>query len=173
MDFGFLSESIGKLVRLERGGPDKLEGTLRSIMPDYLAVETKKEGVVYVQANHIKTISEHVVTEVQMSAPEVTDSNAPVLIEPQLPLVEAENFIDLLNKLKNRLVRINHGGPNSLQGVLIDNHPDAITILHDMKDYVHYPIFHIKSIMWIYQTIRDTQQGQGNNKPSGGGNGGK
>jgi len=163
MDFGFLSGSIGKMVRLERGGPDKLEGTIRSIPSDYIAIETKNEGVVYVQSQHIKTISENVVTEVEMSAPEAADPNAPAVDEPQPPLVEAENFSALLQNLKHRLVRINHGGPNSLQGVLMDIQPDAITVLHDMKDYVHFSIYHIRSITWIYQTTRNTPD-QGNDK---------
>lgn len=171
MDFSFLSESVGKSVQLERGGPDKLQGTLRSIMSDCLAVETKNDGVVYVQSQHIKTISEHVVTEVQMTRTQPVDANAPVVEELHPPLVEADNFNDLLQKLNHRLVRVNHGGPNSLQGVLIGIHPDVVTVLHDMKDYVHYPIYHIKSIMWIYQIIDSQTDSEQDASKSGSGSG--
>ncbi len=170
MDLSFLSESIGKFVCLERGGPDKLEGILRSIMADCLAVETKDEGVTYVQVQHIKTISEPIVTEIQLTRNEPTDLYAPVLEKAQPPLLEATDFNDLLQKMSHRLVRVNHGGPNSLQGVLMDIRPDVITILHDMKDCVHYPIYHIKSIMWVYKT-RDKQTDQSQNNLQSGGRG--
>jgi spore coat protein B len=148
MDLSFLENSIGKTIQLERGGPDRLVGKLVAIMADCIAVETPDEGVVYVNAQHIKTISESVIPEVQMPRP-AADPNAPVIEEEHPPLIEAEDFHDLLSQLKHRLVRVNHGGPNALQGVLIDLRPDVVTILHDMRDYVHYPTYHIRSITWI------------------------
>ncbi|MCL6548515.1 MAG: hypothetical protein K6T30_06365 [Alicyclobacillus sp.] len=148
MDFSFLQESIGKTIQLERGGPDRLVGKLVAIMNDCIAVETQDEGVVYVNTQHIKTISESVIPEVQIVRA-TADPDAPVPEEEYPPLVEAENFEDLLSKLKHRLVRINHGGPNALQGVLIEQRPGVVTILHDMRDYVHYSTYHIKSITWI------------------------
>jgi spore coat protein B len=64
--------------------------------------------------------------------------------------------------LKHRLVRINHGGPNALQGVLIELRPGVVTILHDMKDYVHYATYHIKSITWIlHKTERPAGEAAG------------
>lgn len=168
MDFSFMSESIGKTVRLERGGPDKLVGKLVAIMPDAIALETQNEGVVYVHSRHIKTISESVIPELQMSTAAPVDAAYPVLEEEeQPPLLEAENFQDLLTKLKHRLVRINHGGPNALQGVLIEIRPDAVTILHEMKDYVHYPIYHIRSVTWILNTNKNKEQDKSENQSEG------
>jgi ribosome maturation factor RimP len=165
MNFDFMSESIGKTVRLERGGPDKLVGKLVAIMPDAIALETQNEGVVYVNSRHVKTISESVIPEVQISTAAPVDGAYPVLEEEeQPPLLEAENFQDLLGKLKHRLIRINHGGPNSLQGVLIEIRPEAVTILHEMKDYVHYPVYHIKSVTWILNPPENKEQDQKNNE---------
>ncbi|MBX5437345.1 MAG: hypothetical protein IRZ33_09015 [Alicyclobacillaceae bacterium] len=148
MDLSFMEESIGKTIQLERGGPDRLVGKLVAIMKDCIAVEIPEEGVVYVNSQHIKTISESVIPEVQVVRP-AADPNAPVPEEEHPPLIEADSFDDLLSKLKHRLVRINHGGPNALQGVLIEQRPGVVTILHDMRDYVHYATYHIKSITWI------------------------
>ncbi|MCL6637677.1 MAG: hypothetical protein K6T26_06995 [Alicyclobacillus sp.] len=161
MDFSFMQDSIGKTVQLERGGPDRLVGKLVAIMPDCIALETPHEGVVYVHSRHIKTLSEPVIPEVQMVRPAVADTNAPVPVEEHPPLIEATNFEDLLSKLKHRLVRINHGGPNALQGVLIELRPGVVTILHEMRDYVHYPVYHIKSITWILNQREKRDPGSG------------
>lgn len=165
MDFSFLSDTVGKKIRLERGGPDKLEGTLLAIMPDALAIETQNEGIVYVHGYHVKTLSETVVQEIEMPSA-TTPEGVVEPEEPRAPLIEAENFADVLTKLTHQMVRVNHGGPNSLQGVLIRCFPEAITILHEMKDYVHYPIHHIKSVTWIYQK-RERAKDQGGKESRG------
>lgn len=167
MDFGFMSDSIGKTVRLERGGPDELTGKLLGIMPDAITLETNKHGIVYVQSQHVKTISEAVIPEVQLSSIIPADGYDLAPVESQLPRVYADDFRDLLSKLMHRLIRINHGGPNALQGVLIDVRPEAVTIVHDMKDYVHYPIFHIKSITWIVNAQGQPDQAPAGNKADG------
>ncbi|WP_029420857.1 hypothetical protein [Alicyclobacillus macrosporangiidus] len=153
MDFSFMEDAIGKTIQLERDGPDKLVGKLAAIMGDCLALETAEHGVVYVNGQHIKTISESVIPEVQQAA------DVPVLEEEYPPLVEADDFEDLLGKLRHRLIRINHGGPNALQGVLIELRPGVVTILHDMKDYVHYPTYHIRSVTWILNQKRERADG--------------
>jgi spore coat protein B len=91
MDLSFLESSIGKTIMLERGGPDRLVGKLVAIMKDCIAVETPDEGVVYVNAAHIKTISESVIPEVQVTRPS-PDPDAPVIEEEHPPLIEAEDF---------------------------------------------------------------------------------
>ncbi len=149
LDLSFLNNSIGKTIRLERGGPDKLIGKLVAIMNDALVVETKHDGIIYVNSQHIKAISEPVVPELQTVG---TAGLSPVSDEEKSPFVQATDLRDLFAKLRHRLVRINHGGPNALQGVLIDIRPDVVTILHEMLDYVHFPIYHIKSVTWILDT---------------------
>ncbi|MCL6625871.1 hypothetical protein [Alicyclobacillus shizuokensis] len=150
MDLSFLEDSIGKTIQLERGGPERIVGKLAAIMADYIAVDTPEEGVVYVNARHIKTISEPVIPQMQADRPAV-DPDGQVIEEESPPLIEASDFDDLLAQLKHRLVRINHGGPNSVQGVLIELRPGVVTLLHDMQAYVHYPTYHIRSVTWIVQ----------------------
>ncbi|MCL6598230.1 MAG: hypothetical protein K6T81_05755 [Alicyclobacillus macrosporangiidus] len=158
MDFSFMQDSIGKTIQLERGGPDRLIGKLVAIMEDCIALETAEEGVVYVNGHHIKTISEPVIPEVQVARSAAEENELPA-VEEHPPLVEAANFEDLLGKLRHRLVRVNHGGPNALQGILIELRPGVVTILHEMKDYVHYPTYHIRSVTWILNQRRDRAGG--------------
>ncbi|GIM45198.1 hypothetical protein DNHGIG_07470 [Collibacillus ludicampi] len=150
MNFSFLMNSIGKKVQVERGGPDKLEGKLVFIRPDFLILETEQNGYVYVQSRHIKTVSEPVIPEIQANQVNMEEKNI-------LPMVEAEDFTELLRKLRHRLIRVNHGGPNVIQGVLIEVGDGSVTILHQMKDFVHYPIYHIRSVTCIYKKNENKQ----------------
>ncbi|GIM45199.1 hypothetical protein DNHGIG_07480 [Collibacillus ludicampi] len=145
MDFSFLVNSIGKKVQVERGGPDKLEGKLVFIRPEFLILETEQNGYVYVQSRHIKTVSEPVIPEIQANQVNMEEKNMNIL-----PMVEAEDFTELLRKLRHRLIRVNHGGPNVIQGVLIEVGDGSVTILHQMKDFVYYPIYHIRSVTCIF-----------------------
>jgi spore coat protein B len=145
MDFSFLVNSIGKKVQVERGGPDKLEGKLVFIRPEFLILETEQNGYVYVQSRHIKTVSEPVIPEIQANQVNMEEKNMNIL-----PMVEAEDFTELLRKLRHRLIRVNHGGPNVIQGVLIEVGDESVTILHQMKDFVYYPIYHIRSVTCIF-----------------------
>ncbi|MCL6598237.1 MAG: hypothetical protein K6T81_05790 [Alicyclobacillus macrosporangiidus] len=158
MDFSFMEDAIGKTIQLERDGPDKLVGKLAAIMGDCIALETAEHDVVYVNGQHIKTISESVIPEVQVVR-SAADTDVPPVEEERPPLLEATDFEDLLGKLRHRLVRVNHGGPNALQGVLIELRPGVVTILHDMKDYVHYPTYHIRSVTWILNQKRERADG--------------
>jgi spore coat protein B len=158
MDFSFLVNSIGKKVQVERGGPDKLEGKLVFIRPEFLILETEQNGYVYVQSKHIKTVSEPVIPEIQMQA-NTEEKNTNIL-----PMVEAEDFVELLRKLRHRLIRVNHGGPNVIQGVLIEVGDESVTILHQMKDFVYYPIYHIRSVTCIFnnQNKKENENKQAN-----------
>lgn len=152
IDFEFLEDSIGKWIKVERGGPDKLEGRLLGIKSDYLIVQTK-DGVVYVASEHIKTISEPILAEGE----EGDDLCDPVVLE-------AEDFLSLLGKLKHKLVKINQHGPNSVEGVLIKQREDTVTIVHKMKEYVHYPVQHIKSVVWVINSSKDDKKGNDKDK---------
>lgn len=142
MDFSFLKDSCGKQIQVERGGPDKLEGILRHVQGDYMAVQTK-DGLLYLNCNHIKSITEALVSG---SGGEEWEA---------VECIQADNFYDLMESLNHRLVKINHGGPNALQGVLIECRPEAVTIVHQMKEYVHFPTYHIKSISVVTENKND------------------
>jgi len=138
MDLGFLEDFIGKRIQVERGGPDKVEGILLATSEDYLALQDK-DGYTYVACAHIKSITVQVV---RSRLPELNPDNIDLPEEAE----DADTFAELLGNLRNRLVRINRGGPNHLQGVVLDVQNDTVTILHDMKEMVHFPLHHVKSV---------------------------
>lgn len=159
MDFRFLSDSIGKVVQLERGGPDKLVGELVDVRCDYLVLRTKEHGIQYCASWHIKTITEPIVSRIDSQC----DSDDEDRDAMAIPILEAENFRELLEKMESNLVQINHSGPNMLKGVLYsaDRDYDWITLIHDMKEYVYFPIFHIRSISQIYEMGQEKKHEKG------------
>lgn len=151
MSFEYLGNAIGKQIQIERGGPDKLQGKLLAVKDDHMIVHTEN-GIVYVNNQHVKTISEPILNEVQEV---VVDEN---LVVPEPIVVEAVDFRNLLSQLTHKLVKINQGGPNSLEGVLLTVRDDAVTIVHKMKDYVHYPLYHIKTITWVMNANKEEKK---------------
>lgn len=162
MSFEFLRGSIGKKIQLERGGPDKVIGILDGIHSDYLVLRTEKQGVLYCVLQHLKSVTEAIipVLETEQSDTEKDDT----LCTPDIPVIEADNFHSLLEKMNYCLIRVNLGGPNAIQGVLIDVSPDSITLIHEMKDFVHYPIYHIRSISRIYQIESNDNKDENKNE---------
>ncbi|WAH36267.1 hypothetical protein [Alicyclobacillus dauci] len=157
MSFEFLEGSIGRTVQLERGGPDKVVGALEGMGRDYLVLRTEQHGVLYCVMHHIKTVSEPV-TPVIKSEREEDERD----YYSEIPVIEAETFHDLLKRMKHCLIQVNHGGPNAIKGVLMKVGHDSITLVHDMKEFVHYPLYHIRSVSRIYEI--EGQNDKGNNK---------
>lgn len=56
MSQGQVGNMVGSRVRVNRGGPDCLTGTLLGIHSDYLALATDN-GTVYINSRHIKSLS--------------------------------------------------------------------------------------------------------------------
>lgn len=148
----FLKHSIGKMIQVERGGPDKINGKLVAIGNDFITVETQQDGYIYLQTRHMKSISEPIVDE--------TEAKQNVIVEENHipPMIEADDFSQLLNQLKHRLIRINHAGPNVIQGVLIDTGDESITLLHQMKELVYFPTYHIRSVSCIFKSQDDNKK---------------
>jgi spore coat protein B len=156
MNFDFLSGSTGKVVQLERGGPDKIVGELIGIRGDHLVLRTKEHGVIYCVSDHIKSVTEPIVSKLE---PVQSDLEADAW-HLSIPVVEAATLQDLLGNMQGNLVQINHSGPNMIKGVLYRVMPGTITLVYDMKEYVHYPIFHIRSISRIYEIIQNQENGK-------------
>lgn len=127
----YLASLIGKEVKINRGGPDTVLGKLLAVQSDYLILHCS-DGAVYVQNSHVKSITEN--RENKSS----TYDEAP-------RYHEGDSFHDILENLKHRFVQINGGGPEKLEGFIVD-----VTSTHLLlvvkQEVIRVPIFHIRSI---------------------------
>ncbi|MCA0755441.1 hypothetical protein KP806_10295 [Paenibacillus sp. N4] len=57
IDPNFVEGLVGKCVKINRGGPESLEGKLLAVKSDFYVLKTRK-GIVYINADHVKSITE-------------------------------------------------------------------------------------------------------------------
>lgn len=157
MNFEFLSTSIGTPIQLERGGPDKVVGELVDVRSDHIVLRNDQHGVLYCASEHVKTITHPILPVLESE-----DSEESGEWEQAIPVVEADDIVDLLSKLRHAFIQVNTGGPNALKGVLMEVRPDSVTLMNEMKEFVHYSIHHIRSISRIYNVMVDDKQNQNN-----------
>jgi spore coat protein B len=127
----------GKNVTIYRGGPESKTGRLIDVQSDYIALGTEN-GVIYYQAEHIKSISED---------PIFNSMQSNLMQKEKIIYYQSKNFVGIMNNLKSKLVQINQGGPESKKGLLLDVKSDYAVVSTNDDGIVYYNIHHIKSIM--------------------------
>lgn len=121
----------GKVVKINRGGPESFEGTLVKVSSDYMVVRNK-EGFIYVNESHVKSI-----TEAGHSHREKG---------PKQKLIHANDFHGVLKSLRLKRVQINQGGPEKLEGVLVSVTHNRLIIILKNNEIVRVFIHHVKTI---------------------------
>lgn len=126
----FLQSLVGKNVKINRGGPESLEGKLLAVKSDYLVLSTK-EGVVYISTSHVKSITE------------LPGSNKSGHRDPSF--VNAANFNGVIRSFNHEFVQINWGGPEKVEGFVAEVGNDSVLLVVG-KEVVQIQLFHIKTI---------------------------
>ena len=138
MSINYLGSLIGTEVKINRGGPDSIVGRLLSVHHDYLAIQMKDGTIVYIQLQHIKSISS-TNSNVSRGNKSNRSNRAPQRFE------HAYTFEGLLGQLRYTNVQINRGGPEKVEGLVVHS-GDNILLLVVNNEIIRIPIFHIKSI---------------------------
>ncbi|MBU8880023.1 spore coat protein [Bacillus sp. FJAT-29790] len=156
---GFLDSLIGRTVKVYRGGPESKEGILLDVKPDFLTLYTQKNKndenknkgenqiqnqnqnqnnhIIYYRTHHVKSISENSKSNSQQDFNEM---------ELDVNFVEAEDFRCVIENLKNKNIRINQGGPESTEGLVLEVVNDYIVLHTENDGVVYFNIHHIKSV---------------------------
>lgn len=152
-----MTSLIGKGVRINRSGPDKIEGTLLEAREDHVVMSCK-EGLVYVNNSHIKSI---------------TDTGRTGEMTTLAKPIPCKTFLEVMQALLFERVRINNG-PEKLEGVLAEATSSKLILTMKNQEIVRVPLFHVKSVSMIRNGSsgnRTTNSSQGsqrqNNKTSG------
>ncbi|HEY8529333.1 MAG TPA: hypothetical protein VIL22_06600 [Paenibacillaceae bacterium] len=129
-------------IKVNRGGPDSVEGVLVGIMADHFALLLPGGEVVYIVNRHVKSVTDQ--------------SDRPVHQLRQMPAIaQAPFFDDLLRVLAGKTVQINRGGPEQVAGVILGVTGPSV-ILKVGTEFVLVRIDHIRSL----QILRNGQNGQ-------------
>lgn len=126
---------LGKVVKIDRGGPESRVGQLVAVKDDYYTLLTAEDGLVFYQPHHTKSITQ---TKYKEMAFESDFLNRFRFMPPR-------NFQSALDSFQNFNVKINRGGPESVEGVLIDVNCDYVTVM-TKDDFVRMALFHIRNI---------------------------
>ncbi|RDU35364.1 spore coat protein [Neobacillus piezotolerans] len=127
---------IRKHAQMNLGGPESKSGMVLAVSGSYIALLTEDDGVVYYNIHHIKSISES--TQKQNEE----NDEQEVLIPD---FIEADDFHDLFGKMSHKWVSINRGGPQAIEGVLVQGVGGHYTIVNN-DEVLRINPFHIKNI---------------------------
>lgn len=154
MNREFVHSLLNKVIKIDRGGPESRVGMVLGAENDYLILLTAEDGVVYYKLHHIKSITQ--------------DSQDTMALDIEIPedfkFVKGVDFRDVLNKLRNAWVKINRGGPETLEGVLQEVTNDFATIVAN-KEVIRVSLFHIRNISYglKLEKKKDDKKGEENN----------
>ncbi|CAG9623707.1 spore coat protein CotH [Sutcliffiella rhizosphaerae] len=141
-----LDQLIEQKVQINQGGPEAKKGTLIAISQDHLVLFTSDDGVIYINVQHIKSISLQEKREDSKDA--TTEKSIEVSSKEDTELfhyIEATDFHSLFENLTNKWVSINRGGPEAMEGVLVENAGGYYTLVSNQEILRIHP-FHVRSI---------------------------
>jgi len=130
---------IQKYVQINLGGPESKTGVLLDTSGSYVAILTDDDGVVYYNVQHIKSISEYNNSNDNNSS---QDSGQQVQIPEYF---RAQDFHNLFGQMSHKWVSINRGGPEAIEGVLVQGMGGHYTVVSN-DEVLRINPYHIKSI---------------------------
>lgn len=151
MSNGIAQSLVGKIVKVDRGGPESRIGLVLAVKKDYVALLTQGDGIVFYQPQHIKSITQHGIKDFPFKTNYLN----------QFAFIPPNDFKSTLRSLLNFHVKVNRGGPESVEGVLKEVWSDYIVLVVN-DEVVRISIFHIRNIS--YKQVKNHGKSEGNNK---------
>jgi spore coat protein B len=128
---------IGKIIRVDRGGPESRIGMLMDASDDLIVLLTEDDGVVYYSTKHIKSFTDNMKEQLKFN----------IEVPKDFQFKKAANFQDLLDLLKLKWIKINRGGPEKIEGVLSEVNKGFVFLINN-QEIVRLSMSHIKSISY-------------------------
>ncbi|WHY64635.1 hypothetical protein [Neobacillus sp. SuZ13] len=156
MNRDMMKSLVGKIVKIDRGGPESRIGKLLDVYDDHLVLLTEDDGVVYYCTHHIKSVTENAKDQLTFD----------IEVPEEFDFKKADNFQGMLSSLMYQWVKINRGGPEKLEGVLGEVNNDYVSLINK-EEIVRLSMFHIKNISYglkIEKPEEEEAEAQGNGK---------
>jgi spore coat protein B len=142
---------VGQQVKVNRGGPDSVEGNLLAIPGDFLVIAAK-DVIVYVNGSHVKSITEGS----SGGKSRGKSGNNTTGRSRSQQFITASSFNSLLSRMRHQFIQINRGGPEKVEGFLAETNSNFLLLIVK-RELVRIPIFHIKTV-----NISEKNQSGGN-----------
>lgn len=147
---------LGREIKINRGGPDSVTGTLMDVRWDYMAMSCK-EGIVYVNETHVKSI-----TDTGRSG----GNRAAAMGNP----IPSNTFLGVMQALRFRRVQINRGGPEKVEGILADANQNQLILALKNQEIVRIPLQHVKSVSIVRGSNNNNSNSNNSNNSNNNGN---
>ncbi|MEK3887793.1 hypothetical protein [Bacillus sp. FSL K6-3431] len=128
---------VDKVIKIDRGGPESRVGKVLAAEEDHLTVLTEDEGVIYYNTQHIKSLSDNAKQGLKFE----------LEIPEDFEFVRAQDFKSVCDSLKYHWIKVNRGGPESLEGVLDDVNDDFMVVVSN-EEIVRLSMFHVRNISY-------------------------
>ncbi|MDP4164420.1 MAG: spore coat protein CotH [Bacillota bacterium] len=133
---GLFEQLTTETIQINQGGPESKSGILVGLSGDFIVLFTEDDGIVYINLEHVKSVSKHTKNVENEEIQEIFEI-------PEW--VKAERFQDVFSSFSHQWVSINRGGPEAMEGVLVENVGGHYTLVNNQEVMRIHP-FHIKSI---------------------------
>ena len=169
---------VGCNVKINRGGPDSVQGRLLAVNGEVLVLSSMGTNI-YVNGRHVKSITEMGSTgrsghggsrgaQGSHGAKGSHGARGSLGRSGQaVTYITASTSNGVLSQMHQQFVKINSGGPEMLEGFLADINDDFILLIVG-REFVRIPIYHIKTVS--ASGTRSNKSNKGGNKSSSGGN---
>lgn len=126
----FLESQMGMNVRINRGGPESLDGRLIGVQKGYVVLRNST-GTVYVNSSHVRSVTDLPGHSSQGMS--------------QSLFIKADSFNGVLQALTRKFVQINWGGPEKIEGFVAQVGNQALMLVVG-QELVQIPLYHIKTV---------------------------
>jgi len=157
MNRDMMKSLVGKIVKIDRGGPDSRIGKLMDVYDDHLVLLTEDDGVVYYCTHHIKSVTENAKDQLEFD----------IEVPEEFEFKKADSFQGMLNSLMYQWVKINRGGPEKLEGVLGEVATDYVSLINK-EEIVRLSMFHIRNISYGLKVEKPEEDVEGQQEPRNG-----
>lgn len=135
MNKEMLQGLLDKAIKVDRGGPESRIGKLLAVHDDYFVLYTEDEGVIYYRMQHVKSITLDTKTGHKFSS-EVPEG---------LSVMQEPLFKTIVGSVRHEWVKINRGGPETIEGILEQVTDDYVTVISN-GEVLHLAMYHIRNI---------------------------
>lgn len=170
---------VGKIIRVDRGGPESSVGLLLSVGEDYITVLLEEPVYMVKQGNNEEYVSEdefkknnsdnngavtgryrdfsvvYYQTQHIKSITQDARKNLATVEPPEnFDFVQGENFRSILETMRYQWVKINRGGPERIEGILFEANDDYIVVIRN-EEIVRLSMFHVRSLNYSVVKVED------------------
>jgi spore coat protein B len=137
-----IANLLDETVQINQGGPESKYGTLLGVTGDFMVLYTEDDGVVYFNIDHVKSVSEYQDNDSEDEDDQNNDQQTEVVF-PEI--LGASDFHNVFSHMAHKWVSINRGGPEAMEGVLVENSGGHYTLVSNQEVLRIHP-YHIRSI---------------------------